>query len=99
MENSVRKWAAWLGYGGMILLAIGLFLVIRARGEVLAAPAPATGTAFGAHGSSAHANTLLQVLVALATIIAASRLLGALFRHFHQPPVIGEVVAGILLGP
>ena len=39
------------------------------------------------------------MLVALVTIIGASRAVGAVFRHFHQPPVIGEVVAGILLGP
>ena len=28
-----------------------------------------------------------------------ARAVGALFRRFHQPPVIGEVVAGIALGP
>lgn len=28
-----------------------------------------------------------------------ARMVGALFRRFHQPPVIGEVVAGIALGP
>jgi Kef-type K+ transport system membrane component KefB len=38
---------------------------------------------------------LLQVIV----IVAAARALGALFAHIHQPPVIGEIVAGILLGP
>lgn len=42
---------------------------------------------------------LLQVLVALLVVIAASRAVGALFRRFHQPAVIGEVLAGLLLGP
>lgn len=32
-------------------------------------------------------------------IIAASRLAGALFRRIGQPQVMGEIVAGILLGP
>ncbi len=38
---------------------------------------------------------LLQLLV----IIAAARLLGALFLKFGQPGVIGETIAGIILGP
>src|SRR5438034_894122 len=42
---------------------------------------------------------MLQVLVALVTIIAAARGVGAIFRILRQPPVVGEIVAGILLGP
>src|SRR6185369_8462997 len=42
---------------------------------------------------------LLLVLFQVGLIIAISRLLGVLFRRAHQPQVIGEVVAGILLGP
>jgi Kef-type K+ transport system membrane component KefB len=38
---------------------------------------------------------LLQVII----IVVAARALGALFRKFGQPSVIGEMVAGILLGP
>ena len=38
---------------------------------------------------------LLQVIV----IVVAARSLGSLFRKIGQPPVIGEMVAGILLGP
>jgi len=38
---------------------------------------------------------LLQVIV----IAAAARLVGALFERIRQPRVIGEMVAGILLGP
>jgi hypothetical protein len=39
------------------------------------------------------------VLFALIAAVAASRLLGSLFRRLRQPPVIGEMVAGFLLGP
>ncbi len=42
---------------------------------------------------------LLLLTVEIAVIIAAARLLGIVFRRFHQPQVIGEIVAGILLGP
>jgi Kef-type K+ transport system membrane component KefB len=38
---------------------------------------------------------LLQVIV----IVVAARAVGALFRRLGQPSVIGEMVAGILLGP
>ncbi len=38
---------------------------------------------------------LLQVIV----IVLAARILGILFRRIGQPPVIGEMIAGILLGP
>lgn len=42
---------------------------------------------------------LFHVLLALAAVIALGRLVGILFSYLGQPPVIGEVVAGILLGP
>jgi Kef-type K+ transport system membrane component KefB len=42
---------------------------------------------------------LLVLTLEIAVIIGVSRLLGALFRVLQQPQVIGEVVAGILLGP
>jgi len=38
---------------------------------------------------------LLQIIV----ILLASRLVGFLFRLLHQPQVMGEMIAGILLGP
>jgi Kef-type K+ transport system membrane component KefB len=38
---------------------------------------------------------LLQVVL----IVVAARALGSLFRKLKQPPVIGEMIAGILLGP
>lgn len=42
---------------------------------------------------------LWHLLLALAVVVVTGRLLGALFRYVGQPPVIGEVVAGIMLGP
>ncbi|MGH7964351.1 MAG: cation:proton antiporter [Candidatus Binatia bacterium] len=42
---------------------------------------------------------LFLLTVEIAVIIAASRLLGIVFRRLQQPQVIGEIVAGILLGP
>jgi Kef-type K+ transport system membrane component KefB len=42
---------------------------------------------------------LWHLLLALAAVVTAGRVIGAIFRYIGQPPVIGEVVAGILLGP
>jgi len=42
---------------------------------------------------------LPSLLLALAAVVLVGRLLGVLFRRAGQPPVIGEVVGGILLGP
>ncbi|WP_395091107.1 cation:proton antiporter [Armatimonas sp.] len=42
---------------------------------------------------------LSQVLLALAAVIAAGVVLGKLVGFLGQPPVIGEVLAGIVLGP
>ena len=44
-------------------------------------------------------HSLLRLLIALASVIVAGRILAWLFAFLLQPPVIGEVVAGICLGP
>jgi Kef-type K+ transport system membrane component KefB len=46
-----------------------------------------------------HTGPLLDLLVALTTILVASRLSGAAFVRLRQPRVMGEIVAGIALGP
>lgn len=40
-----------------------------------------------------------RMFLAVAVVIAAARLVGALFTRLRQPQVIGEIVAGIMLGP
>lgn len=42
---------------------------------------------------------LLLLLVQLAVLLAVSRGLGELMRHINLPPVVGELLAGVLLGP
>jgi Kef-type K+ transport system membrane component KefB len=50
--------------------------------------------------TSAQAGDIfLRVLIALTAIIVLGRVLARLFAYLDQPPVIGEVAAGILLGP
>jgi K+:H+ antiporter len=44
-------------------------------------------------------HTILHLLLALTVVVVVGRLLGTLLATIRQPAVIGEVVAGILLGP
>ncbi|HEV8246651.1 MAG TPA: cation:proton antiporter, partial [Polyangiaceae bacterium] len=82
----------------MLGLAVVLFLLIREFGESLVAPNPPVVKAARSVGSGSS-EALLHVLLALLVVLIMARLLGGLFKRFHQPPVIGEVIAGIVLGP
>jgi Kef-type K+ transport system membrane component KefB len=88
-----------LAYAAMLAATILLFLLIRSLGAGLTAPELSGGTGFAAAAGKAKGHVILHVLLALVVVILASRALGAVFRYLHQPPVIGEVIAGIMLGP
>jgi Kef-type K+ transport system membrane component KefB len=83
----------------MIGVAGGAVALITAAGRDLPAPSATVAPLTAARPASAGSEVLLQVLLALVVVIIAARLCGALCRRFHQPAVIGEVIAGILLGP
>ncbi len=42
---------------------------------------------------------VLVLLVQLALLVGVARLFGGLMKAFRQPPVVGELLAGIVLGP
>lgn len=81
----------------MLGVTIGGFFLIRWQGEQLV-PGVATGHA-NAAAAGGKSDALMHVLLALASIILLGRWLGQLFRKIGQPRVIGEMVAGIVLGP
>lgn len=75
---------------------------MKATGGHAAHAAPAETSAVGAMLASLKANfdhPLSHLFVQLLVIISASRLVGGIFSKFGQPSVIGEMTAGILLGP
>jgi Kef-type K+ transport system membrane component KefB len=88
-----------LWYGALVVGAIALFFLIDAWGRDLVAPDPAAPGVPGAVPAGGKPDALVHVLVALTAVLITGRLLGLLFRYVGQPPVIGEVVGGILLGP
>lgn len=81
------------------VLAVGTFGVLAAlhAGRVLQASGPDLG--FGSGSEHSGMSMLARFLVALAVIMAGAQALGAVCRRIGQPPVMGEVVGGILLGP
>jgi Kef-type K+ transport system membrane component KefB len=44
-------------------------------------------------------STLSILLLQIIAVVVAARLFAALFRKIGQPPVMGEIVAGLVLGP
>jgi Kef-type K+ transport system membrane component KefB len=88
-------------HGGMVVGAVGLFLLIDRFGATLSAPeaSAAAPVASGVVAAVPQADPVVHVLIALTAVLVAGRIVAALFRFIGQPPVIGEVVGGILLGP
>ncbi len=83
----------------MLLGAVGLFLAIRAYGETLVAPARLLHDTAEATQQGPASGAFWHLLVALTAVVLMGRVLGRVFRRIGQPPVIGEVIAGVLLGP
>ncbi|HYL96626.1 MAG TPA: cation:proton antiporter, partial [Terriglobales bacterium] len=86
-------------YGVMIAAAAGLFWLVCSAGALLHAPEPEGLLKFGVPAPSQPPGVLTHVLLSLVVILVFARLLGAAFRKMSQPQVIGEMIAGILLGP
>src|SRR3984893_1097748 len=94
--SGMRAAGAYMAMIGALVL---IYLLIRSYGATLSAPAPVSDVVFGSAAARANAGELLHVLLALVVVIATARGLGSIFRGAHQPPVVGEILAGILLGP
>lgn len=87
----------------LLTFGLGIFAVLE-RGRSLetarpAAPEVAASSEASPSSPSRVRAPLPILLLQLITIVLAARALGALFRRLGQPPVIGEIVAGIVLGP
>jgi Kef-type K+ transport system membrane component KefB len=87
----------WMVYGLLIAAALVAVALVQRWGGQLQAPA---ALAQGLPGNpELRSERLLHLLLALAAVMSLGRLMGALFKRIGQAPVIGEVVAGIMLGP
>ncbi|HEV7589759.1 MAG TPA: cation:proton antiporter [Longimicrobium sp.] len=97
MRLALKSLAAYLLLVGIPLAALAL--ILRAGGHLLA-PAAAVSAAgpVAAPGFPAMPHLGL-LLVQIAAVVIAARGVGLLFRRIGQPQVVGEMAAGILLGP
>lgn len=96
--NTVSRRRLISGYVVMIATAVGLFTLVRMHGETQFPVRPNPAPFETLHGREAT-DAFGQVLLALAAIVILSRGLAKCFARVGQPRVIGEVVAGIVLGP
>ena len=81
----------------MLAATVAAFFVVRAIGMTLTTPAGLAPVQ--AAGPKPHDSSVFHILLAMAVVIAAARGFGAIFARIHQPAVVGEVLAGIVLGP
>lgn len=100
-QNGATSWSGVVAYLMLLSVAVGAFLVIRSLGEgqTLNDAALATSPTSAVRQVKPAIDVVLHVLVSLAAVIGLGYLLGRLLAWCGQPAVIGEVLAGILLGP
>src|SRR4051794_36085209 len=92
--TSHRK--VWLLYSGLLAVALVLLQVMLSLGRHLHAPKAARGAGAASHSTD---EVFWRLLLAALVVIVVSRAIGGLFRRINQPQVVGEIAAGILLGP
>jgi Kef-type K+ transport system membrane component KefB/nucleotide-binding universal stress UspA family protein len=86
-------------YLAMLVVIVVVLRLLLGIGNDLTVPRAGTGA--GAGGSTGHGaeQILWRLLLASVVIIVAARAFGAAARKVRQPAVIGEIIAGIALGP
>src|SRR3954452_192725 len=97
VTRSRRGTPVLIAYGLIIGSAtVAVLFIIRAGSGLRAKQA-------GSHAAPVGGGTAEQLvwklLLASALIIVVARVVGLLFQRINQPQVVGEIVAGIVLGP
>jgi Kef-type K+ transport system membrane component KefB len=98
-NGSSSRVSGTIGYLTMLAVGVGGFFLVRHLGADAAAPPPTSPEGFGSGDAGLRLDALMHVFIALAVIIVMARLMGSAFALLKQPPVIGEVIAGLMLGP
>ena len=88
-------------YAVLLSAAVLIYMLIHKYGERIPMPtrAPADLGAVGGPTGGHDADVMLHILIALSVVIAVARAGGIVFRFLGQPAVVGEIIAGIMLGP
>jgi Kef-type K+ transport system membrane component KefB len=111
VPTPLGSWKFWLVYISAIVGAVFIVVLICQWGErtltASSAPAIVVGEAAvrdavssaAAYSPKPALHLVAQLMFALASVLIVGRALGAICEYFQQPSVIGEVLAGIALGP
>ncbi|WP_081975877.1 cation:proton antiporter [Amycolatopsis sp. MJM2582] len=81
---------ALMVYIGLVVLPVVIAIILLGQGE---------GGAGAAAAKAATGPSLAQLLLAITVVVGACKVVGWLAQRIGQPAVIGEITAGILLGP
>ena len=87
-----------LPYAALILVLVGAIAAVLGYGSRLESGRAAAPPALAAPDGG-NATPLATLLTQIVVVVVAARLCGRLSARIGQPKVIGEIVAGILLGP
>jgi len=110
MKRTAQLYLVIIGIAGIIFFILHLgnqlprpVSTVPAKSELAAHPVPVGGSSFVASVKSSlgknASGPLSRLILQLIVIIAASSVVGLIFTRWRQPAVVGEMVAGILLGP
>ena len=88
----------------IVVFIVGVWIILTLGARLnTGSPAVTTATASTASLTAGlkenFRNPLSVLLLQIIVIIIMAGLFGRLFRRLHQPPVMGEMVAGIVMGP
>ena len=85
-------------YAVIVAIALVVLQILLRVGDGIHGP-PAAKELPGTKEAINVQSVFWKLLLACAVVIALSRVVGLLFRRIGQPQVMGEIVAGIILGP
>ena len=97
IRSSLRAVCTYVLLVGIPLLA--LIAILRSRVSPAIAAAPSSPPAAAAAVVAAGLPQPIAVILAVTVIVLACRACGALFARLGQPRVVGDMFAGIMLGP
>ena len=107
--SATQKRGAIVYYFVLLLLFVGAIWATAAVATPILSSGELTGstsgglrgafTAFGEGVQHHVATTIGRLLLQIVVILSVARAVGWLFARLGQPTVIGEIIAGILLGP
>src|SRR4051794_22560285 len=96
-ESGGGRLRVTLFYGAIVAVAVVALRAVISAGAHLHAPHAAPDKSISA-GASAE-KIMWRLLLASTVILVVARLVGAVFQRLNQPQVVGEILAGVLLGP